>query len=91
MLGYVVGLGKPANELRRSPVDPIQPLYPKPRETSEDRTATVQVTQDKCRVEGDHSFESQRTSNDTQPPQLVVAVASHLIYISNSLSNQHVS
>jgi len=36
ILGYVVGLGKPAYESRRISMDPPKPLHPDQRETSED-------------------------------------------------------
>lgn len=41
ILGYAVGLDKPANELSRSSVDPPKPLHPDPRYTSEDGTTSL--------------------------------------------------
>src|SRR6218665_1728856 len=81
ILGYVVKLLEPANKSCRSPVNPPQLLHPNPRETSEDGTAMVKAAEYKSMNKGDSSINSQRASNDPQPPQLIAAATTHLIYM----------
>jgi len=62
-MGYVVKLLESANKSCRSTVNPLQPLHPNPRETSEDGTAIVKAAEYKSMNKGDSSVKSQRPSS----------------------------
>ena len=81
ILGNAIGLMEPANESRRNPVDPLQLLHPDPKKTNKDRRAVVEVTKHKSVDKGGRCFEGQRTSNDPELPQLIIATAAYLINV----------
>ena len=81
ILGNAIGFMEPANESRRNAVDPLQLLHPDPRETNKDRRAVVEATKHKSVDKGGRCFEGQRTSNDPELPQLIIATAAYLINV----------
>ena len=66
-------------------MDPPQLIHPDPRETNEDGTAIIKAAEHKSMNIGDSNIKSQRTSNNRQRPQLIVAATTHLIYMITDL------
>ena len=69
ILGYVVDLGKPIEELCHRLVDLPQPLNVNLQETCEDGATVVKAAQHKCMDEGDASFEIEEASKEAELPQ----------------------
>ena len=67
------------NKLSRSPEDPPQLLRPKPWKTSEYGTSIVKAAEHRGVSKKDISIRSQRASNDSELPQLIVVASGHLI------------
>src|ERR1700733_4723287 len=90
ILGNMIGLMEPANESRRNPVDPLQSLHPDQRKTNKNRRAVVEATKHKSVDKGGRSFKGQRTSNNPELPQLIIATAAYLINVwrKSELTNQ---